>query len=483
MRTASLCAFWVSLLAACDDAPATADTDAATAMADAAAVQDGTPLSADAAVGTEAGMETDASVVESGAQNIILLISDDLGLDATECYAARDDAVSTPNIRALCDAGVVFEHAWAMPICSPTRASMLTGRYPHRTGVGAPSGGDQPGIEPDEFTLPRALDAHPDLGYTHANIGKWHLSGRNNSGDDTPNRMGWGHFSGIIGGAVQDFYGWNKVVDGQQIYVERYATTSLVDDAIAWLQQRDGPFVLWMAFNAPHTPYHVPPAGLHDQDLGPEGSCPAGRDLQCYRAAIQAMDAEIGRLLNALPSEVRARTNVIYLGDNGTPGGVAQSPFSRERSKDSLYEGGARVPFVIAGPAVVDGGRRVDAPIDVTDVFATILELAGVPAGAYVPEGTVVDSVSVVPYLRDPNQGPLRPWAMTQLLASNSRRTNVGKAVRDARFKLIRFADGDELFYDLDVDPFEGEELLAAGALEGDAAQSYAALAAVLEGL
>ena len=482
MKTTSVYALFLSLLVACDDAPAIGGPDAGPTMVDAAG-QDATPGRADAAVETDAGMDTDAASMAPTAQNIILLISDDLGLDATECYTARDDAVATPNIRALCEAGVVFDHAWAMPICSPTRASMLTGRYPHRTGVGAPSGGNQPGIEPDEFTLPQALDAHPELGYAHANIGKWHLSGRNNSGDDTPNRMGWGHFSGIIGGAVQDFYGWSKVVDGQQIYVERYATTSLVDDAVSWLDQQDGPFVLWMAFNTPHSPYHVPPAGLHTQDLGPEGGCPNGRDLECYRAAIQAMDAEIGRLLGSLPAEVRARTNVIYLGDNGTPGDVAQSPFNSERAKNSLYEGGARVPFVIAGPAVVDGGRRVDAPIDVTDVFATILELAGVPAGAFVPEGTVVDSVSVVPYLRDANQQPLRPWAMTQLLVSANRRTNVGKAVRDTRFKLIRFDDGDELFYDLDADPFEGEELLAAGALEGDAAESYAALAGVLNAL
>jgi len=431
----------------------------------------------------DASTGADAEAGPATQPNIILLIADDLGLDATECYSVVDDVASTPNIRALCEAGVVFDNAWSMPICSPTRAAMLTGRYPHRTGVGAPAGGNQPGIEPDEITLPMMLDAHPALGYTHANIGKWHLSANNNSGDDTPNRMGWGHFSGIISGGVQDFFSWSKIVNGREIYVERYATTSLVDDAIEWVDQQEGPFFLWMAFNAPHSPFHVPPEGLHTQDLGRQGACPQNRDQTCYRAAIEAMDAEIGRLLGALSPEVRAQTNIIYLGDNGTPGQVVQSPVTSNRAKASLYEGGAHVPFVIAGPAVVDGGRRVEAVMDVTDVFATVLELAGVPSNALVPAGTEIDSVSLVPYLQNPGQAPLRPWAMTQLLAWRNQRTNVGKAVRDAHFKLIRFDDGDEEFYELRVDPFEGNELLASGPLAGDAQTSYTALAAVLDSL
>ncbi len=480
-RALWLFSYVLLLLSACDDAPAGAEAgDAANPTA---TTDDGMPTPVDAGPAGDATAASDALAAPETQPNIILLIADDLGMDATECYSVVDDVASTPNIRALCEAGVVFENAWSMPVCSPTRAAMLTGRYPHRTGVGAPAGGNQPGIEPDEFTLPMALDAHPALGYAHANIGKWHLSGDNNSGDDTPNRMGWGHFSGIISGGVQSFYSWSKIVNGQEIYVERYATTSLVDDAVEWLERQEGPFVLWMAFNAPHSPFHVPPEGLHNQELGPPGDCPQGQDQTCYRAAIEAMDAEIGRLLGTLSPAVRARTNIIYLGDNGTPGQVVQGPVTSDRAKNTLYEGGAHVPFVIAGPAVVDGGRRVDAVMDVTDVFATILELAGVPTDALVPEGTVIDSVSLVPYLRAPNQAPLRSWSMTQLLSSRSQRDSVGKAVRDARFKLIRFGDGDEAFYDLSVDPFEGDELLAAGALEGAAQTSYTALAAVLDGL
>ena len=120
---------------------------------------------------------------------------------------------------------------------------------------------------------------------------------------------------------------------------------------------------------------------------------------------------------------------------------------------------------------------------DVTDVFATIAELAGVPADTLVPDGTVIDSVSLVPYLENVEQGPLRPWAMTQLLASRAQQTNVGKAVRDDQYKLIRFADGDEAFYDLRVDPYEANELLATGSLEGAAQTRYTALAAVLDSL
>jgi arylsulfatase A-like enzyme len=416
--------------------------------------------------------------------NIILLISDDLGLDASECYTVRDDVASTPNIRALCERGVVFDNAWAMPICSPTRASMLTGRYPYRTGVVGPAGGDAPGIDPDEMTLPRVLDAHPALGYSHANIGKWHLSGQNNSGNETPNRMGWDHFSGIIQGGVQDYFSWNKVVDGTPVQVNRYATTELVDDAIDWVGQQEEPFLLWLAFNAPHTPFHVPPATLHEQDLGPPGACPGEEELACYRAAIEAMDTEIGRLLASLPEGELDRTYVVYLGDNGTPTQVAQAPFRRLRAKNSLYEGGVHVPFVVAGPGVVDGGRRVDAIIDVTDVFATILELAGVTGSDWVPEGTVIDGASLVPYLRDPDQTPLRPWVMAQVLASSTDDpSRMGTTARDQRFKLIRFRDDSEAFYDLSVDPYEMDEILGDGPLDGDAADSYATLAALIDGV
>jgi len=449
---------------------------------DAAGIAAGTAedATADVSTGMDTGQSLDTSPPPPSGQNVLLIIADDLGLDHAECYGATGSLASTPTIGTLCEEGVVFANAWAMPTCSPTRAAMLTGRYPLRHGVGAPSGGSQPGLPEDEQTIPRVLNAHPDLGVTHANIGKWHLSaGMNIDGD--PNAFGWGHFSGIIQGVVNDYYAWTKVVDGVSEVVETYVTTALVDDAIAWLDAQDGPWVLWLALNAPHAPFHIPPPGLHSQSLpDTPGDCPLSKNATCYRAAIEAMDSEISRLLASMDADTRANTNIIYLGDNGSPGQVAQDPVTSKRAKGTLYEGGVHVPFVVHGPAVVEGGRSVDAIIDVTDVFATVLTLAGVDVADL--DGITIDSVSLVPYLTDPAQAPLREWTLSELYASAASNNQPGRTIRDVRFKLIVFLDGREEFYDLLADPWETTDLLAGEALDTDAEITYDTLSATLEG-
>jgi arylsulfatase B len=429
----------------------------------------------------------DADTTDNAPTNVLLIIADDLGLDASECYGSTGEIASTPNIRALCEAGVVFNNAWVAPTCSPTRATMLTGRYPLRHGVGAPPGGDIPSLGDMEVTIPRVLNAHPELGVAHANIGKWHLTaGRNNP--TAPNDFGWGYYSGVFNGAVPDFFEWTKTEDGEEVPVTNYATTELVDDAITWIGTQEGegkPWVMWLAFNAPHTPFHVPPADLHSEDLGEPGPCPARENSACYRAAIEAMDAELGRLLGTLSPESLARTHIIYLGDNGTPAQVVQSPVERMRAKDSLYQGGIRVPFIVSGPAVVDGGRSVDAVIDASDVFASVLEMAGMDPRdvAQLGEGdNKVDSVSIVPYLKNPSQDPLRAWTLSELYASAGGEDRPGRAIRDDRFKLIVFMDGREELYDLLDDPWESRELIGAG-LDAGGQSAYDDLKAVLEGL
>lgn len=260
--------------------------------------------------------------------------------------------------------------------------------------------------------------------------------------------------------------------------VERYATTELVDDAIAWLGEQPEPFVLWLALNAPHAPFHVPPEDLHSvDDLGVQGDCPEGRRSDCYGAAVEAMDSEIGRLLAHLDDGRLDRTWVIFVGDNGTPAQVAQPPVVSLRSKNSLYEGGVRVPLIVAGPGLSDPDRAVDPIVDVSDLHATILQLTG----AELPSDRTLDSVSLVPYLLDPAAPPQRTHTLAQLEASSPDDDKAGDAIRDERFKYIRFADGREELYDLDADPWEDDELLADPPPEATAA--YEALAAALDAL
>ena len=187
--------------------------------------------------------------------NVLLIIADDMGVEALGCYGIGRDTAPTPNIDALCKRGVVFENFWSQSTCSPTRATILTGRYGFRTGVGGPSGGPNPGIGLSEPSIFKLLKAHAGERYDSAVIGKWHLSDQRNGGDDNPARMGVPHYAGFMRGGMRDFFSWRKVVNGRAEQVDRYATTEFVDDALRWLEPRKGkPWFLWLAMTAPHCP-------------------------------------------------------------------------------------------------------------------------------------------------------------------------------------------------------------------------------------
>ncbi|MBX3188547.1 MAG: sulfatase-like hydrolase/transferase [Labilithrix sp.] len=409
--------------------------------------------------------------------NILLVIGDDMGLDASVCHTVGADPGRAPHLQALCASGVVFDNVWTAPVCSPTRAGILTGRHSFRTGVGTVN---LP-LPVGERALPKALVAGKP-GYATAAFGKWHLSNASNGGANHPNNVGFAQFSGSLGAQVSNFFNWSRVTNGLAANTTTYATTANVNDANAWIQAQTTPWFVWLAFNAPHAPFHVPPAGLHTYTTltGPPLPNPP---IDHYHAALEAMDTELGRLLGGLSPTVRAKTWVIFVGDNGTPPEVTQAPYTA--SKGSLYQGGVHVPLFISGPGVVDGGRRVSAIVHTVDIFKTVLELAEVDMGAALPAGgNTVDSVSLVPYLTSANQAPLRPWVMTEVFGGAPfAGGRLGKAIRDERYKLIRFNDGGVELYDLDDDPYEASELHAAGPLSIDAEMHEAALGAALDTL
>jgi len=441
-------------------------------LLDAAVSSDGTVVPADASAG-----QIDAQVDDGRPKNILLIIADDLGLDASACYQIGQNVANTPNIQGLCDRGVVFRNAWVNPICSATRATLLTGRYAFRTGVGRTA---PPGLQADEFTLPMALDTDPSLGYGHACVGKWHLNTARMGSPQHPNDMGWQHFSGLLSGVLPDYFQYTKVVDGEERAVSNYATTETVDDAINWLAGQNGPWFLWVAFNAPHEPFHIPPAELHSIDgIGDDPRSVRENPLPYYKAAIEAMDSEMGRLFRAIGPDEMARTHIIYVGDNGTPGRVVQAPFDQTRSKGSIYNGGMQVPLIVAGPAIETPGRAVNALVNGTDLFATIIEMAGLDVAATIPPNVTHDSVSLMPYLRDPNAEPIRGWIMSELFSPQPMATD-GKTIRDERYKLIKFSNGNQAFYDLEVDPYEDNDLLLMAPLSADHQARYNGLESTL---
>ncbi|MEN8159243.1 MAG: sulfatase-like hydrolase/transferase, partial [Myxococcota bacterium] len=240
--------------------------------------------------------------------NFLILVADDFGVDGVGVYS-RDDLYGhpgegaspgpTPTLDALAAEGVLFRNAYATPTCSSTRAATLTGRLGFRTGVGR-VGGE---LDTAETTLPKLVAA------THhsAALGKWHIGGND---VDHPIDSGFDYYAGGLGGGVGDYFSWSKVTNSTSAAAATenghgvYATTDAVDEALARIAAfGDDGWLVWVAFNAPHAPFHVPPAALTTLPVD-DGSS----NTLKYEAAVEAMDTEIGRLLAGIPADVLADT-------------------------------------------------------------------------------------------------------------------------------------------------------------------------------
>lgn len=354
--------------------------------------------------------------------NILILIADDLGIDQIGAYGVGSDPAPTPTLDLIAGAGVLFRNAWSQPTCSPTRASIQTGRFAFRTSIGTVINpfSNGPALPLSEVTLPEMLDLGTGGLYAHAAIGKWHLGSAQTGADFAPNLAGYSHFAGSLEGQIGNYFNWRRVVNGSVAQSTRYATTSSVNDGLAWIRQQDGPWLCVVSFQAPHAPFHRPPPRLHSQVL-PPGTPPISCDAPgpdprpFYKAAVEALDHEIGRMIFSLPAGELAQTTVFFLADNGTDRCLPQAPFTSD-AKGTLYEGGVRVPLLVAGLGVVQGGECA-ALVGVTDLFATVAELAGVDLAATLP-GVVLDSVSFAPCLADPAQSS-REWLFAEAFSHN----------------------------------------------------------------
>ena len=410
--------------------------------------------------------------------NVLFVVADDLGVDMLATYGVGSDTPTTPTLDSLVTDGIRFENFWSYPVCSPARAAMMTGRHGHRTGIGKAIASDNEYALPlSETILPEVLSSSP-APLAHAVIGKWHLSNATVGGDDAPNLAGVGHYEGILD--YPDYYNWTKVLNGTRIPSTTYLTTDQVDSAAAWIQQQEEeatPWVCFLNFSAPHDPWHTPPAGLYTTDL--TGLDSATQPRPFYKAAIEAMDAELGRLLQELGT-VMDRTTVVFLGDNGTPGEVIAPPLDPSHGKLTVYEGGVNVPLIVSGALVERPGTTCDDLISAVDLFPTIAELAGVSLSEALPPGLRIDGKSFRDALRTPD--PMR-GSRGQALSIYSQYfspngfapTTRREAVREPRYKLIRYSTGREELYDLLVDPVERFNLLL-GALSPAEASAYARL-------
>jgi arylsulfatase B len=408
-------------------------------------------------------------------RNVILIIADDLGSNWCAFQENRIDTLNMPNVQKLLSKGVRFSNAWSNPVCSPTRAGILTGRYSFRTGIGNVVTNNVQ-LDTAEITIPKLMKMSGEsIKYSSALIGKWHLNPSIQSRYDYPDRLGWDHYAGLFAGAPTSYTNWTKVINGSARTEMKYLTSDTAEDAIQWLEdQKASPFFLWLAFSAPHSPYHLPPDSLIiNKSLSGTTADINTNPKSYFKVMAEAMDNRIGKIYNWLEQNKKLEnTDIIFIGDNGNGPRTTQGP-TNTRAKSTVYQEGIHVPFIISGSSVVDPGRVSDALVNVQDLFATILEISGLNNWkSIIPSNVHVDSKSLIPIIKNQSTN-VREWAYSEVFdLSNASEINA-RTIRSKTFKLIIFDNPfRQEFYNLSNDPGETKNLLL-GSLTANELQEY----------
>jgi arylsulfatase A-like enzyme len=364
--------------------------------------------------------------------NLVLILVDDMGYG--DFSAFNGGCSHTPRLDELIGESLCLtQHYTASPVCNPSRAALLTGRYPHRTG--SIDTLEWRGLERLALSEVTLADMFQKDGYATGLVGKWHLGAFDPRYH--PNRRGFQEAVCFRGG-MHDYFNWRleynetvKRADG------RYLTDLWADEAIAFIQRHiHDPFFLHVTFNAPHTPLEAPWEEI--QPFLETGKF--NRGVSILYGMIQRMDKAVARILESLRENgLEENTIVLFSSDNGPQfGGEGQHDLTRfncqfNGAKGSVYEGGIRVPAILRWPAGgFTGGRRYDAMVHFTDWFPTLLAMSGLDT----PQGIHIDGLNVLPDLLGVNKSTLPPrfWQWnryTPLVTCNA-------AVRDGPWKLIR---------------------------------------------
>ena len=429
--------------------------------------------------------------------NFLFLLVDDLGW-ADISPNRPDTFYETPNLERLARSGVRFSNAYAAcPVCSPTRASLLTGRYPARMATTDWFGAPQPErvrkngkrkLLPapylDHMPLERVTltEALREAGYATFFAGKWHLGGEGYSPLEQGFEINRGGFKrGSPPGGYFSPYKNPALEDGPE---GEHLTGRLTEESIAFLEERakspDQPFLLYLSYYAVHTPLQGRPDLVERAEKRRESLEIAGelfgregarqvrlvQEHAVYAAMVESMDESVGRLLDTLDRTGLADDTVIVLfSDNGglsTSEGHPTSNLPLRAGKGWLYEGGVRVPCLVRWPGKAAPGTTCDVPVVSTDFYPTFLEMAGLPRR----QDEHVDGKSLVPLLRAPEQATLdRETIYWHYPHYGNQGGAPGSALRQGDLKLIEhFEDGRVELFDLAADPGETNDLAAARA-------------------
>lgn len=458
--------------------------------------------------------------------NIIIITLDDVGVEQFVSYGEGGSgtygygsttsfttAISGGQFGGATDtwtAGVQFMRYTGMQLCSPTRASWITGRYPFRHGCGdiVREGDDstQGAIRESEVTFWRALRV---AGYATAQVGKLHLANPSNGMRDYARRIGIDYYAGNLSNLDQTdtqelagttysegYYAWPQTAGGRDEVCRAYHTTWAVDAALAWVKRQTGPYVLHLSLYGAHVPFinnattnpirfNAPPDSLYDGVTWSTAFLATHTTTQhtmhAFRAALEACNTEVNRFMAGLPVGSSATTTVFYLSDNGTTASVYQhevnpsgpANYVAAHAKDTPYEGGIRAPLAIFGAGVPAGGVAYTEIVSAVDIYSTVMELAGVDE----PTDRIIDGVSLVPVLEG-DLAPVRTYAYSEWFQPNGAeeeadRTSGEWSVQSNRYKVLRNSlSGTLEMYDLLPDgvnysPMEVTNLTPAGDTSG----------------
>lgn len=395
--------------------------------------------------------------------NVVFLLADDLGRE--DCGFMGGKQIKTPHLDKLASAGAKLDAFYVQPVCSPTRAALMTGRYPMRHGlqVGVVRPWAQYGLPLDEQTLAQALKG---AGYATAIVGKWHLG--HYAPEALPTRRGFDHQYGHYNGALDYFthvrdggFDWHR--DDKECRDEGYSTHLIAKDASQFVKEHAGkkPFFLYVPFNAVHAPHQVP-----DEYMKPYGDLTGERKK--YAGMLAAMDEAVGQIVDAVEKAgVRKNTLFVFSSDNGGPQpGVVTDNGKWRAGKGTLYEGGVRVAAFATWDGHIKAGSTVSEPLHMVDWYPTLVKLCG----AKVEQKLPLDGLDIWPTLTEgkpsphdvilinttPNTGAVRAGDWKLVVRNGADDPDGGEA--PAPKKKGKDKDGVELF-NLKDDPFEKTDL------------------------
>ena len=374
-------------------------------------------------------VSSELAAQKSDVPNIVVILTDDQGYADISFNELHPEEVNTPNMDALANEGIFFTNAYTNGnVSSPTRAGLMSGKYPHRNGIYTAGEGGA-GLNLEETTFPQYIK---EAGYVSGAFGKWHLG---LTLEYNAINRGFDEFYGFMGRGAHDFYELNNMDNPiyrglEPIRQEGYLTNLLTNEAVSFIaNHKDQPFFLYLAYNAVHAPAQAPAEIVKKYDTGDPT-----RDI--LMAMLEILDDGIGKVVQTLKEKgVWDNTLLFFLTDNGGAGAMHANNTPLHGFKQMNYEGGIRVPFIVSWPDKFEGGRKIETPVIAMDILPTAVAAAGLK----LPADNTLDGKNILPVLE----------GKVDILHEDlfwSEGSNGEWAVRSGNWKLVVIKDQIELF-------------------------------------